>query len=107
VIERCLHLDDNNRLNPDGEGRVVRAWLNLTDDPDSYMVLREDRNDRASERHIELAAGTQFIVDTERLWHAVYHTGSAPRYGLIASFECGPALEAWATANTLAEPLAV
>jgi hypothetical protein len=102
VVERCLHLDDNNRLNPDDEGRVVRAWLNLTDDPDSYMVLREDRDDLATEHRIPLPAGAQFIVDTERVWHAVYHTGSAPRYGLIASFECGPALEAWAKSNAVA-----
>ena len=26
---RQLHLDDNNRLNPDGEGWVVRAWMEL------------------------------------------------------------------------------
>src|ERR1700743_1415471 len=26
---RCLHRDDNNRLNPDGEGWVVRSWLGL------------------------------------------------------------------------------
>jgi hypothetical protein len=102
VVERFLHQDDNNRLNPDGEGRVVRAWLNLTDDPDSYMLLREDRDDPATEHHIPLPAGAQFIVDTERLWHAVYHTGRAPRYALIASFECGPALDAWADANDLA-----
>src|SRR3979409_43574 len=24
-----LHLDDNNRLNPEGEGWVVRAWIEL------------------------------------------------------------------------------
>ncbi len=34
-VERWLHLDDNNRLNPEGTGWVVRAWLQLTDDPDS------------------------------------------------------------------------
>src|SRR5438045_4220954 len=28
-----LHPDDNNRLNPEGEGRDVRAWLQLTDNP--------------------------------------------------------------------------
>ena len=31
-VERWIHLDDNNRLNPDGTGCVVRAWLQLTDD---------------------------------------------------------------------------
>jgi hypothetical protein len=109
VIEWCLHQDDNNRLNPEGEGRVVRAWLNLTDDPDSYMVLREDRDDAATEHHIPLPAGAQFVVDTERLWHAVFHAGEAPRYALIASFECGPALQAWVDANVAieAEPVPI
>jgi hypothetical protein len=99
VTERFLHLDDNNRLNPDGEGWVVRAWLNLTDDPDSYMILREDRDDPATEHRIRLPVGTQFVVDTERLYHAVYHPGQAPRYALIASFESGPALQTWIDAN--------
>ena len=42
-VERWLHLDDNNRLNPEGTGWVVRAWLQLTDHPDSYMILRAAR----------------------------------------------------------------
>jgi len=96
---RQLHRDDNNRLNPEGSGWVVRAWLNLTDNPDSYMVLREDRDDPSTERHIPLPAGAQFVVDTERLWHAVYHVGDAPRYALITSFESGPVLKAWMDAN--------
>jgi hypothetical protein len=29
------------------------------------------------------------------LWHVVVHTGDAPRYALISSFESGPALDAW------------
>ncbi|GII25397.1 hypothetical protein [Planosporangium mesophilum] len=99
VTGEYLHLDDNNRLNPDGEGWVVRAWLNLTDDPDSYMILREDRDDPSTEHRIPLPAGAQFVVDTERLWHAAYHTGTAARYAMIASFESGPALQAWIDAN--------
>ena len=90
-----LHPDDNNRLNPDGEGWVVRAWLQLTDNPDSYMIVREDKDDVASEKHIPLAAGAQFVVDSQRLWHAVYHPGPEPRYALIVSFESGPQLDAW------------
>ena len=35
---RQLHLDDNNRLNPDGEGWVVRSWLELSDCPGSYFA---------------------------------------------------------------------
>ena len=99
VSGKFLHLDDNNRLNPDGEGWVVRSWLNLTDDPDSYMIVREDKDDPSTESHIPLPWGAQFVVDTERLWHAVYHPGTAPRYALITSYESGPELETWISAN--------
>jgi len=90
-----LHPDDNNRLNPDGEGFVVRAWLQLTDNPDSYMIVREDKDDPSTESRIPLPRGAQFVVDSERLWHAVYHPGPEPRFALIVSFESGPELEAW------------
>lgn len=99
VQTRFLHQDDNNRLNPDGEGWVVRAWLNLTDDADSYMVLREDKDDPSTERHVPLPRNAQFVVDTERLWHAVYHPGPEPRYAMITSFESGPELEKWMRAR--------
>ena len=56
-VERWIHLDDNNRLNPDGTGRVVRAWLQLTDDPDSCMILRTAKDDRDGEVRIPLRAG--------------------------------------------------
>lgn len=92
---RNLHLDDNNRLNPDGEGWVVRVWLQLTDDPGSHMILRQDRDDPATESRIALPRYSQFAVDSERLWHAAYHPGPAPRYALIASFESGPILQRW------------
>ena len=49
------HQDDNNRLNPDGEGWVIRCFMNLTDDQDTYMILREDINDPESEVRIKLA----------------------------------------------------
>ena len=99
VSGRHLHKDDNNRLNPDGEGWVVRSWLNLTDDPDSYMIVREDKDDPSTESHIPLPKFAQFVVDTERLWHAVYHPGTESRYALITSWESGPALQAWIDAN--------
>jgi hypothetical protein len=92
---RNLHLDDNNRLNPDGEGFVVRAWLQLSDDPGSFMVLRRAKDDAASEVRIPLPRGAQFVVDSERMWHAVCHPGTQPRYALIVSFESGPELAAW------------
>lgn len=96
---RNLHPDDNNRLNPDGDGYVVRAWLQLTDDPDSYMILREDKDDPATESRIPLPRGAQFVLDSERLQHAVWHTGGQPRYALITSFESGDALDAWIRAH--------
>ena len=46
---RCasIHRDDNNRFNPDGEGWVVRQWIELTDFPDSFMILMEQGARRA------------------------------------------------------------
>jgi hypothetical protein len=99
VTERFLHPDDNNRMNPDGEGWVVRSWLNLTHDPDSFMVVRDVKDDPSTESRIPLPKGAQFVVDTERMFHAVYHPGSKPRYALITSFESGPELDSWIRAN--------
>jgi hypothetical protein len=95
ALTRNLHLDDNNRLKPDGEGWVVRVWLQLTDDPDSYMILREDRDDPSTESRISMPRNRQLVVDSERLWHAAWHPGPEPRYALITSFESGPALQRW------------
>jgi hypothetical protein len=92
---RNLHLDDNNHLNPPGTGWTVRGFYNLTDDARSMMILREDPADASTETRIPLAAGTQMILDTQRLWHAVWHPGPTPRYCLITSWESGPALEAY------------
>ncbi len=94
-----LHQDDNNRLNPEGTGWIVRGFFNLTDNPDSYMVLREDKNDPETETRIPLPAGAQVIIDTQRLWHAVWHPGPEPRYCLITSWESGPELGAWIRAR--------
>lgn len=90
-----MHQDDNNRLNPDGTGWIVRGFFNLTDNPDSVMILREDRFDPSTEVRIPLPAGAQLIVDTQRFWHAVWHQGDEPRYCLITSWESGPELEAY------------
>ena len=73
-----LHQDDNNRLNPDGTGWVVRGFFNLTDDTDSFFVLRENRTDPSVEYRIALPAGAQLIIDTQRLWHAATHLGIGP-----------------------------
>lgn len=89
-----LHRDDNNRLNTEGTGWVVRGYVNLTDDADSYMLLREDPADACTEVRLRLAAGARLIIDTQRFWHAVWHPGSAPRYALLASLTSGPELDA-------------
>jgi hypothetical protein len=96
---RSLHRDDNNRFNPDDEGWVVRMWLELTDHPDSYMLLMDNGPDGlpdpATEVRVPLHRGARFLVDTQRLWHVVVHNGDAPRYALITSVESGPALQRW------------
>ena len=35
------------------------------------------------------------VVDSERMWHSVWHQGDEPRYCLITSWESGPELEAY------------
>ena len=94
-----FHRDDNNRLNPEGTGWIVRAFFNLTDNPDAVMILREDRDDPSTETRIPLPAGAQAIIDTQRLWHAVWHPGPEPRYCLITSYESGPELQAYIEAK--------
>jgi hypothetical protein len=106
-VERWLHRDDNNRLNPDGTGWVVRAWLQLTHDPDSCMILRPRKDDRDHEVRIPLPRGAQFVVDSERWYHGVHHPGPAPRYALIVSLESGSRLEAWIEAHRPRVPAGV
>jgi len=93
---RHLHLDDNNRLNPDGAGWVVRSWLELEDTPDeTVFILREDKDDPATETRIRMHPGRQVVIDTERLWHVVWHPGPRPRYALITSWESSPVIDGW------------
>ena len=42
---RQIHRDDNNRFNPEADGWVVRTWTELTDNPDSFMILMEQGDD--------------------------------------------------------------
>ncbi|HYA01227.1 MAG TPA: hypothetical protein VEK76_12905 [Candidatus Binatia bacterium] len=100
---RQLHLDDNNRLNPDGEGWVVRAWLELDAPAGSTFILREKRDDPSTETRIPLHPGRQLVIDTERLYHVVHNPGPAPRHALITSFESGDALQAWIDSELPAE----
>jgi hypothetical protein len=96
---RSLHRDDNNRFNPDNEGWVVRTWLELTDFPDSYMLLMDLDDEHlpiaGSERRVPLHHGSRYLVDTQRLWHVVVHPGDAARYALITSVESSPHLQGW------------
>jgi hypothetical protein len=101
---RQLHTDDNNRLNPDGAGWVVRSWLELDNAPgESVFILREDKNDPATETRIPLHPAMQLVIDTERLYHVVWHPGPRPRYALITSWESDDVLESWITAELTAE----
>jgi hypothetical protein len=67
----------------------------LTDNPDSMMILREDLDDPSTEVRVPLPAGAQVVIDTQRLYHAVWHPGDQPRYCLITSYESGPELDSW------------
>ena len=62
VAIRSFHRDDNNRFNPDNEGWVVRSWIELTDQPDSYMLLMDNDADglpdRSTERRVPLQRGS-------------------------------------------------
>ncbi len=96
---KSFHRDDNNRFNPENEGWVVRTWVELTDNPDSYMLLMDLDKDHlpiaSTERRVPLPRGARFVVDTQRLWHVVVHNGTTPRYALITSVESSPQLSEW------------
>ena len=85
----------------------MRSWLELTDNPDSYMLLMDNGADGlpdpATEMRVPLHQGARFVVDTQRLWHVVVHNGDAPRYALITSFESGPVLDAWIDSQRAAD----
>ena len=96
---RSVHRDDNNRLNPEDEGWVVRMWIELTDNPDSYMLLYDsDENNlpiKESEARVPMPKGAHFVVDSQRLWHVGVHNGDKPRYAVIISCESSPKLNEW------------
>jgi hypothetical protein len=103
AAQRQLHRDDNNRLNPDGTGWVVRSWLELDNTPgESVFILREDKDDPATETRIPLHPGRQLVIDTERLYHVVWHPGPRPRYALITSWESDDTLDKWIATELLA-----
>ena len=98
-----IHRDDNNRFNPEGEGWVLRSWVELTDTTDGYMILMESGSDGLpdpeTEMRITLHKGARFVVDTQRLWHVVTHVSDHPRYALITSLESGAAVESFIESN--------
>ena len=57
----------------------MRAWTELTDYPDSFMILMEQGPDGLpdprTEVRLPLHRGARFVLDTQRLWHVVCHTG--------------------------------
>ena len=73
--------------------------INLTDDADSVMILRSDKDDPSTEVRIPLPAGQQIVIDTQRFYHAVWHPGDKVRYCLITSWESGPELQTWMDAR--------
>ncbi|HEY3903035.1 MAG TPA: hypothetical protein VGM14_03865 [Streptosporangiaceae bacterium] len=104
TARRQLHLDDNNRLNPNGTGWVVRSWLELDDAAgQSTFILREDKDDPSTETLIKLHPGMQILIDTERLYHVVWHPGPRPRYSLITSWETSGELERWVNRELAAD----
>jgi hypothetical protein len=90
-----LHLDDNNRGNPESNGWIVRVWMELTDDATSTLVVRRAEFDRKGEVRIPLPRYQQAVVDSEALYHGGFHAGPQTRYAAIVSVESGPALERW------------
>ena len=105
VAIRSIHRDDNNRLNPENEGWIVRSWVELTHSPDSYMLLMDNDADGlpdpSTERRVPLPQGARFVVDTQRLWHVVVHNHDFPRYALITSFESSPSFASWVNRERL------
>jgi hypothetical protein len=82
----------------------VRSWLELDNAPgESVFILREDKNDPATETRIPLHPGMQLVIDTERLYHVVWHPGPRPRYALITSWESDDVLDSWITAELTPE----
>ena len=90
-----LHLDNNNDVNPEPNGWIVRLWLELTDDASSTLLVRAKEFDRKTETRIRLPRYQQAVVDSELLFHGGHHAGPHTRYALIASFESSPRLERW------------
>lgn len=95
-----IHLDDNNRLNPKGQGWVVRTWLELTETPGAAMILRHVKDDPSTEIQLPLHKGMRYVVDSERMYHVVMNPTDKPRYSLITSIESSDELQNWINENS-------
>src|SRR6185436_5269373 len=62
---RHIHRDDNNRFNPEGDGWVVRQWIELTDNPGAFMILMEQGDDglpdQSTEVHVPMHLGARYL----------------------------------------------
>ena len=87
---------DINMSDADRAAYAMNAWLELDNAAgQSVFILREEKDDPSTETRITLHPGMQLVIDTERLWHVVWHPGPRPRYALITSWESGPQLDAY------------
>ena len=90
-----LHLDDNNRLNPtEGMGGPVLARAGQRGRAIDVHPAR-GKDDPATETRIRLHPGMQLVIDTQRLYHVVWHPGPRPRYALITSWESDDVVDGW------------
>jgi hypothetical protein len=86
---------------------VVRSWLELDNQPgQSVFILREDKDDPATETRIPLHPTMQLVIDTQRLYHVVWHPGPRPRYALITSWTSDDVLDRWISRELGAERVA-
>ncbi len=96
AVLRQPHCDDNNRLNPDGAGWVARSWLELDNAPgESVFILREEKDDPATETRIPLHPRMHLVIDSQRLFHVVWHPAPRPRYALITSRDRDDIIDRW------------
>ena len=83
---------------------MIRSWLELDNAADqSVFILREDADDPATETRIRLHPGMQLVIDTQRLYHVVWHPGPRPRYALITSWASDDVIDGWIHRELAAE----
>jgi hypothetical protein len=70
-----LHLDDNNRGNPESSGRIVRGVAGADRRPGQRARRTPAEFDRKDEIRIPLPRYQQVALDSEALYHGGYHAG--------------------------------